>query len=822
METLLQDLRFSLRTLARRPAFTGVAVLTLALGIGANTALFTVVEAVLLRRLPFREPERLVMAWCSNPVLAQAAGLPDRLPVAPAMFYDWQRQSRSFDKLAFFMPDRMALTGQGEPELLGVVRVSGDFFAVLGAPAQAGRTLQPGDDEQGKATTVVLSHKLWQRRFGGDPKVIGKDVRLGGRPVTVAGVMPAGFAFPRGAEMPSGFGFAAEPEAWVPLALSPEDRQSRDNHSYAAIGRLRPGVSLVAARTEMAGLSDRLEQANVLDKGWRAKLMPLREQLVGDVRPALLVLFGAVGVVLLIACVNVTNLLLAQAASRQKEVAIRTALGAARGRMARQLLTESLVLAMAGGALGLLGAFWTLRAFAARLPPGLGVPADLELSFPVLLFTLGLMLLTGLAAGLAPTFHMTRPDLAGALRDGTREGAGTSLGRSTRGALVVMETACAVLLVVGAGLLVRSFLRLTAVDPGFQPRGALAFHLILPASKYDSSARLIGFFDGLVDRLRALPGVKAVGTVSSLPLRGDENIVFVFAEGRPLPEPGKEPLADRRSATAGYYQALGIPVLQGRVFDSRDAAKAPAVAVIDEVMARTYWPGTPALGKRFNLLRPQEGEPRWITVVGVVRNVRHSGLRIEPRPQFYLPLAQSPRSEMSLVIRSDGDPQNLFGDVRRAVHAADPDQPIEKLATMEQVVAGSVAGQRFNMALLGAFAALALALAAVGIYGVTAWSVAHRTRELGLRMALGARRGTVLWMILKEAGILAGIGLFAGLALALGATRLMSSLLFGVPATDPATFAAVACGLAAVSLAAAWLPGRRATRVDPMVALRAE
>jgi putative ABC transport system permease protein len=823
METLLQDLRFALRTLARRPAFTAVAVLTLALGIGANTALFTVVDSVLLGHLPFQQPERLVMAWCSNPTLAKSAGLPDKLPISPGMFADWQRQSRTFDKLAIFTSGRVSLTGQGEPELLGAVSVSGDFFSVLGTPAEAGRALQPADDELGKATTVVLSHKLWLRQFGGDSKVIGRTLSLGGQPMTVVGVMPAGFAFPRGAEMPNGFGFAAEPDVWMPNALNPKDRQDRDNHSYAGIGRLRLGASLAAATAEMAGISDRLEQANPLDKGWRAKLMPLREQLVGDVRPALLILLGAVGVVLLIACVNVTNLLLAQAASREKEVAIRTALGAARGRMARQLLTESLALSLAGGALGLLGAFWTLRAFAAWLPPSLARPGGFALNFPVLLFTLGLTLLAGVVAGLAPTLHSTRSNLAGTLRDGTRAGSGTAGGRRTRGALVVAETALAVLLVVGAGLLARSFWRLTAVDPGFRPHGVLALDVLLPEAKYDSPARLNGFFDAVLERLNAQPGVAVVGGVSSLPLRGAENISLIYIEGRSLPERGKEPLADRRSATPGYFPALGIPLLKGRLFDAHDGPKAAPVALIDEVMAHAYWPGADPLGKRFNLNRPEEKTARWVTVIGVVRNVRHSGLRIDPRPQFYLPMAQSPRSEMSLVVRTKGgDPKDLFGDVRRAVHAVDPDQPIEKLATMEQVVTESVAGQRFNMVLLGAFAALALALAAVGIFGITSYSVSQRTREMGLRMALGALPGTVLWMVLKEAGALAGVGLAAGLALAFGATRVMASLLFGVPATDPATFAAVAVALGAVSLVAAWVPGHRATQVDPMVALRAD
>jgi len=823
MGTFIQDLKYAARTLVKRPAFAFIAVLTLALGIGANTAIFSVVSSTLLAPLPFASPERTVVVWASNPELARAVGLPDRLPVGSGTFFlDWQ-QAKSFDKLALVGSDGMTLTGAGEPEQLDVVNVTGEFFQALGAKPLLGRTLQPGDDEGSTATTAVLSQSLWQSRFGGDPKVVGSKIVLDGNPVTVVGVMPAAFAFPRGGELPAGFGFRPVVDAWVPMAMTQEDRQNRGNHNAVAIGSLAAGVGIEAAQAEMEAISDRLAQAYPeQETGWRARVEPLPEVIVGDVKPSLLILLGAVALVLLIACANVANLLLAQATARQKEVAIRTALGAGRGRMVRQLLTESALLSLAGGGLGLLAAYWGMRGFEVWMPAGLGLTAPDGLDGRVLAFTLAVTLATGAVAGLVPAFQMTRPDLASTLRDGTRTGGGTARGGRTRRALVVVETALAVLLVVGAGLLLRSFARLSAVDPGFQPANALVLTVSLPESKYKEDLAVNAFTDRLVERLGGLPGVTKAGAVSNLPLGGGENINFITIEGRPEPEPGKEPLADTRTATPGYFEALGIPLRRGRLLTAQDTAEAPGAAVIDEMLARAYWPGEEALGKRLHFGGSAEKERSWFTVVGVVGNVRHSGLHVEARPQLYVSQARSPRNVMTYVVRTAGDPPSLAQEARNAVFAVDRDQPVSSIDTMEQVVSRSLASRRFSMVLLGVFAGLALVLAAVGIYGITSYSVAQRTREMGLRMALGAEPGTVLRMVLREAGTLALVGLATGLLLALAATRVMASLLFGVGSTDPATFAAVAIALALVSLTAAYLPGRRATRVDPMVALRAE
>jgi putative ABC transport system permease protein len=821
METFLQDLKFAARTLLKRPAFTLIAILTLALGIGANTALFSVVDSVLLAPLPFRNVDRLTMVWASNPELARKVGLADKLPVSPAAFYDW-KEAKAFEKMAMVTSDRISLTGEGEPELLGVVRVSGEFFQVLGTPPLIGRVLQPDDDKGEKITAVVLSHAFWQRRFGGDRGVVGKTVRLDGQPVSVVGVMPPDFAFPRGGEMPRGFGFTDEPDAWAPIALSPERRQSRGSRGQLAVGLLRPGVGIAAAQAEMDTISDRLERDFPdSDKGWRARVEPLPGELVGDVKPALLILLGAVGLVLLIACVNVANLLLAQAAARHKEIAVRTALGAGRGRMVRQLLTESGLLALLGGACGLLLAFWGLRAFALWIPPDVPVSGDIALDPRVLGFTLAVTLLTGALAGLVPALQMTRPDLAESLREGTRAGSGSSRSGRTRSALVVVETAVAVLLVVGAGLLVRSFARLTAVDPGFRPEGVLTLQVLLPDQNYDDPAR-VNFTGSVLDRLRALPGVTQAGMVSNLPMSGEESIEGLEIEGKPRPKPEDIAFADFRQATASYFEALGIPLLKGRVFTEGDGPKAPLVAVIDETLARAYWPGEDALGKRFRFGGFGERDEPWMTVIGIVGNVRHSGLHVDPRPQLYVPNSQNPTGLLNLVVRTSRDPESLAREVRAAVFAVDPNQPVDKVRTMEQVVSESVAGRRFNMVLLGVFAVLALVLAAVGIYGITSYSVVQRTREMGLRMALGAQPGAVLGLVLRETGTLALVGLGAGLLLAVAATRVMASLLFGVGATDPTTFAGVSLALAAVSLLAAYLPGRRATRIDPMVALRAD
>ncbi len=822
METLLQDLRFAGRTLLKRPAFTVIAILTLALGIGANTAIFSVVDSVLLAPLPFRDPERLTMIWASNPELARQVGLPDKLPVSPATFYDW-KTAKSFEKMAIVASDRLSLTGDGDPEQIAAVRVTGELFQALGRPALLGRTLLPDDDDGGKRTTILLSHDFWQRRFGGDRKVLGRVLHVDGAPLTVVGVMPAGFAFPRGGEMPHGFGFAAQPDVWVPMAFSPERRHNRGNRGYLAVGLLKPGVDISQAQAEMTEISRRVEKAFPdSDAGWHNRIAPLRRELVGDIRPALLILLAAVGLVLLIACVNVTSLLLAQAAARQKEIAVRTALGAGRGRMVRQLLTESALLAVTGGTSGLLLALWGLRAFTLWIPDDVPVSRHLTLDPRVLLFTLGVTLLTGLLAGLAPAFQMTRPDLAESLRDGTRAGAATSRGNRTRGILVIVETALAVVLVVCAGLLIRSFARVARIDPGFRPEGVLTLQIPLSPVKYPDSAKRWAFLSQALERLRALPGVSEAGTVSNLPLSGEEEIDGLIIEGMPRPKPTEIPLADLRQASPGYFEAMGIRLLRGRTFTGIDRTGAAGVVVINETLARTHWPGADPLGKRLRFGDFDDEKPSWLRVVGVVDDVRNSSLEGAPRPQAYLAGEQNAFPTQYFVLHTKGDPKSLIAAARSAIWSVDRDQPVAEVRTMSKVVSQSVAGRRFNMVLLGVFAGLALVLAAVGIYGITAYSVAQRTREMGLRMALGAERGTVLALVLREAGSLALVGLAAGLALAVAATRVMASLLFGVGATDPVTFASVAATLALVSLFAAWVPGRRATQVDPMVALRTE
>ncbi len=823
METLLQDLRFAGRTLLKRPAFTLIAILTLALGIGANTAIFSVVDSVLLAPLPFRDPERLAMIWASNPELARQVGLPDKLPVSPATFYDW-KAARSFEKMAIVSSDRLSLTGDGDPEQIAAATVSGEFFQVLGTPALLGRTLLPEDDDKEKRTTILLSHEFWQRHFGGDRHVIGRVLHVDGLPLTVVGVMPAGFAFPRGGEMPRGFGFAAQPDVWAPLAFTPERRHSRQNRGYLALGLLKPGVSIPRAQAEMNEISRRLEKAYPdSDAGWHSRVGPLRRELVGDIRPALLILLAAVGVVLLIACVNVASLLLAQAAARQKEIAVRTALGAGRGRMVRQLLTESALLALSGGAAGLLLALWGMRAFTLWIPDDVPVSRHLTLDPRVLLFTVGVTLLTGLLAGLAPAFQMTRPDLAESLRDGMRAGSGTSRGNRTRGVLVIVETALAVVLVVCAGLLIRSFARVAQVDPGFRSEGVLTLQVPISLLKYPDSAKRWAFLSQVLERLRALPGVTVAGTVSKLPLSGEEEIDWLIVEGRPRPaKPSETPLADLRQASPGYFEAMGIRLLRGRTFNGNDRAGVAGVAVVNQTLARTYWPDADPIGKRIRFGDLDDKKPEWLTVVGVVDDVRNSSLEGTPRPQAYLATAQKAFSDQSVVLRTKGDPKDLTAAARAAIWSVDRDQPVAEVRTMTKVVSQSVAGRRFNMVLLGLFAGLALVLAAVGIYGITAYSVAQRTREMGLRMALGARRGVVLSLVLREAGSLALAGLAAGLALAFAATRVMASLLFGVGTADPVTFASVAATLALVSFFAAWVPGRRATQVDPMVALRTD
>jgi putative ABC transport system permease protein len=825
---LTADLRLALRGLARQPGLAAAAVLTLALGIGGNTAIFSVVDAVLLAPPPFRDPGRLVVAWASNPALARSAGLADELPVAYGDFYDWQRESRSFERLALVQAGTMALTGQGEPQQLAVVRVTGAFSEVMGTPAALGRTLVPADDGGARPAAVLLSDGGWRRWFGGDRHVVGRKVVLDGLPVTVVGVMTPRFAFPRGPDLPSFYGFAAEPDAWVPLALSPEQRQDRATRVGVAIGRLRPGVGLPAAQAELAALCRRIDQLHPRVKGWSARLTLLAEQMVSDLRPRLLLLWGAVGFVLLIACANVANLLLVRAAARRREIAVRTALGAGRGRLAAQLLTECGLLCLLGGGLGVALAAAGLRAFAAFVPPAAAGAAAPGADARVLAFTAGLCMATCLLAGLAPALLATRPELALMLRSGARAGSGAS--RRTRNTLVVAEMALALVLLVGAGLLLRSFIRLLHVEPGFRTAGVLTFQIYRPEDPARQAPQLARLFERIGQRLRELPAAVAAGGISTLPLSGLEEKAGVYVEGWPVPQtPDEVRFAESQEVLPGTFEALGIPLLRGRLLDSRDTAGAPLAAVIDETMASTFWPGEDALGKRFRRAttrrRGEDPQNPWYTVVGIVGNVRQS-LAEAPYPEMYrtaaqiLPALATPY--LVFVLRTRGDPGAMAAAARAAVRQVDPAQPITSVRTLEQAVARAFARPRFSLMLAALFGALALALSAVGIYGVTSYSVAQRTRELGLRVALGARPLGVLGLVMGEAARLAGLGILLGAAGALALNRAIVSLLFGVAPTDPLTFAAVAAGLLVIALAAAWPSGRRATEVDPVVALRGE
>jgi predicted permease len=825
MTQFFQNLRLAVRNLRKELAFA--AILTLALGVGANSAIFSIVDAILLTPPPFQDPSRLVIAWATNAKLPQTEGLGVKGPVSDAAFYDFEKMSHSFERLAMMQSDRQALTGQGEPEQLGVVRVSGEFFRVLGAHAALGRTLDAADDSLGKSTVAVLSHALWQRRFGASPEVIGKVIQLGGNPYTVVGVMPPRFTFPLGGfETPGPYGFAPETDLWAPVALNADARQNRTVRYDVVIGRLRPGVTVAAAQSELQALSLRLgELYPKTDASWSSSVQPLLDQMRGHLRTALIMLWAAVGLVLLIACANVANLLLARAASRQKEIALRMAMGASRGQLIGQLLTESGLLALLGGAIGIVLAEIALRTFSASIPVGLAVVGGFSLDARAIGFTALLCILASLFAGLAPALQMTRPDLSGSLREGTRAGAGTAKSHRTRNILVAAEVALATLLLIGAGLLMRSFMHLLDVDPGFNPSRALTIELALPMDRYPVATRL-PFLERVVDKIRALPGVTSAYVVSDLPMDGDGGFRMFKIEGQApktvVSEQGLGQVALQRAADPGYFEMMHIPLLRGRLISSADTAESLKVVMIDETLAKNYFGNEDPIGKHLLLGKTN---PAPYTIVGVVGSVREAGLMGDLQSQMYFVPVQNPMMVnflMRIAMRTSVDPLSLVPAVRGAVNQVDPSQPVSRIRTLDQMVATSVDKPRFSVMLLGLFGGLALVLAIIGIYGVTAYSISQRTRELGLRMALGAESGTVLRMVLMEAARLAALGIVIGLAAAVVMTRLMGSLLYGVSTTDPITFAAVALGLILTVLIATYIPGRKATHVPPVVALRTD
>ena len=808
MNTLLQDLRYGLRMMLKSRGFTAVAVLSLALGIGANTAVFSIVNAALLRALPYHEPERIVLLWGDDRTRAE-----HRDQVSATDVADWGAQSHSFAALSTYAGWRALVAGDGETERIAAAQVGDGYFDVMQGRALLGRTFLPEEQQDGKDFVVVLSYGLWQRRYGGDAGVVGKAITLNGRPYTIVGVMPADFQ-----SLPKGL-LDAPAELYRPVAEPPDETQRGSRH-LRAIARLKPGVTLAEAQSEMTVIASRLEQQHPhANTNYGVRVTPLREDLVGDLRPALLMLFGAVGFVLLIACANVGNLLLARSSVRQKELAIRAALGAGRVRLVRQLLTESVLLALCGGALGLLGALWgtsLIESLGAQLVPWLG---RITLDARVLVFTFGTAVLTGIVFGLAPAWRMSRPELNETLKEGGRgPGAGSSRSR-LRGALVVAEVALALVLLICAGLLVKSVVRLRRVDPGFEAKNLVTMDVWLPRVQYPQAQDWHNFYARAIERVEALPGVEAAALTSTLPAEGFDRRT-VELEGRAY-RPGERPDVDNYDVTADYLRAMSIPLLRGRAFNAADTEKTTPVALVSETMARKLWPGEDPLGKRLRYYGDTKPPP-WLTVVGVVGDVRQYGLDTPGTMGLYIPDAQAPSFAGTMVVRTATDPASLVPAIRRELLGADKQMAVYNVQTMEQRLADSILLRRFSMLLLGLFAALALVLAALGIYGVMSYTVTQRTHEIGVRIALGAQTRDVLRLVIGQGMLLTLVGVAAGLVASLAATRALRQLLYEVSATDPVTFAGLALLLVLVALVACYVPARRATRLDPMVALRHE
>jgi putative ABC transport system permease protein len=792
----------------QRPGFTLVAALTLALGIGANTAIFSVVNAVLLRSLPYSDPDRLVVLW-------QANERNRNIHVSHLNLVDWREQSRSFESFSAYSGrwgGKMTVIGGNEPERAFAVAVYQDFFKVLGVVPVAGRTFSTEDHNPGATPSVVVSYGFWQRRLGGDADLSNKKLSLGDATFNVIGVMPQSFGFP------------SDTDLWLPKEQLGTDTSARSAHNFVSIARLKPGVTLEQAQAEMSSIAARLaEQYPEDNRGMGTSVVSLRDQLVGSVRPALLVLLAAVGFVLLIACANVSNLLLARALGRQKEIAVRTALGASPWRIVRQLLTESLLLSLLGGALGLLLAGWLIGPLVALGPETIPRLGEVGIDGRTLAFTLGLSVLTSLIFGLLPAVRFSRPDLQVALKQGGQTPTGgLSLLRSV---LVVAEVALTLVLLIGAGLLMKSFWRLMQTNPGFNPERVLTMQIALPEAEYKEEQQMVAFYRQLLGRAGALTGVEAVGMINNLPL-GGVNINGGFeVEGRAREQGG---YGGFRITSPGYFQAMSIPVVKGRAFTEQDNQNSLPVAIISERVAGTTFPGEDPIGKRIRSgmdarSMTDDIAGTWMTIVGVVGDVRHSGLEGKASAELYVPYTQRPRraGEMTVVMRTGVEPTSLVPAVRDEVKAINKNLPVE-FEPMERVFQRSVASRRYNMLLLGTFAALALVLSVMGIYGVLSYTVSQNTREIGIRMALGAQARDVLLMIVRQGMTLAAVGVSIGLLSAFALTRLMASLLYGVTATDPPTYAGVSALLLAVAFLACFIPARRATRVDPMIALRYE
>jgi predicted permease len=811
MSTLVQDLRFAIRMLVSSGSVTLIAVITLALGIGANTAIFSILNGILLEPLPFERPGELLL-------IGERHG--DRpISVSWLNYLDWKAQTRSFSRMGATNGAFLNLTRNGlEPERLVGGRVTASYFDTLGVPALVGRTFTEAEDTAGGEPVVILSEGAWHRLFGGDRSIVGSALTLNGTSYTVVGVMPAAFVIQN-----------PPVEAWISLGRVGELMGNRANHSGSSVvARLKPGLTIEQARAELDGVAAALAREYPATNANIGVLVdPLHERFVGrETTQALLVLLGAVAFVLLIACANVANLLLSRGAARQREIAVRTALGAGRLRLLRQLLTESVLLALAGGMAGLLLGAWSLRALLAAVPDNLARANTVRIDAEVFAFTAALTLLTGVIFGLAPALQVSKPDLNETLKEGGRSGSGGSRAQRVRSALVVAQVALSLVLLVGAGLMLRSFAELQASSPGVDPSGVVAAGVTLPGARYTDEAQRRLFYRRVMDRLEATPGVEAAGATTPLPLSGNGWQTSFAVEGYPEPEIGKFPTNDIARVTPNYFRTMGIRLLRGRAFTWRDDENAPPVAIIDETFAATWFPNEDPVGRRIkiNAGHPPPGgpPPPWVTVIGVVNHVKNYGIDQESRVEVYVPFMQSTLTQMTLVVKARGDAASAGQAMRQAVREADPTLPVFGVRTMEEYLARTLTPKRLMMLVLALFAGVALTLAAVGIYGVMSYAVAQRTSEIGIRMALGAAPGGVLRLVVGQGMLLTAAGLVLGLAAAYWLTRLMTTMLFGVDARDTMTFAGVAALLAAVAFLATWIPARRAARVDPLVALRYE
>jgi predicted permease len=814
MEALWQDLRYGFRTLTKNPGFSFIAVVSLALGIGANTAIFSLVNAVLLKPLPFTEPERLVMVWED----ASAIGFP-RGDVAPANYGDWKAQNQVFDDMAALNWKNFNLTGDGEPERILAHGVTANFFPLLGIQPVIGRNFSVEEDKPGGVKVAILSYGLWQGRYGGDPATIGRDVLLNGEKYAVVGVMQPGFQFLQG-----------DIGVWVPVALNQQQLTDRDNHYLTIVARKKPGVSVEQAQTDILTITQRIARDYPDDAAnLKSAVVSMREQLAGKVRRPLIVLLVAVGFVLLIACANIAGLLLSRAAARRKEIAVRTALGASRMRIIRQLLTESTLLAGVGGALGLLVAVWSFSLLKQLIPAEMVLSTGLKIDLPVLGYAMGVSLITGIVFGLAPALQSSKIDLNHALKQGGGRTTSGAAGHKLRSAFVVAEVALALVLLIGAGLMIQTVSNLRGQYSIFQPEKLLTLRTTLPDNKYrdlseyvtKEHARRVAFYDQVLERVSALPGVVSAGYTTSAPLAWKGGANGFTIEGR-QPEPGFVTNAIHRQISAAYFQTMGISLRAGRYFDDRDGQQSLPVAIVNEAMAQ-YWPNEDPLGKRFKLGVPNAP---WVTIVGIVADVRQMGMDVPVKAEMYLPYRQisshpwyGPRD---LVVRTARDPMNMVSAVREVIRTVDPDQPVSNIATMEELLTKETGSRRLGMILLSGYAGLALLLASLGIYGVLSYLVVQQTPEIGVRLALGAAPRDVLGLVLKKGAVLIASGVGIGGIVAFALTRLMASLLFGVSATDPVIFLGISLLLTGVALAACFVPARRATKIDPMVALRYE